>query len=150
MPPAFNLPSFNLDGFKDTLAIWKDVVAAARPEGGAAVQQVILDKRLDSAFIVNLFNEELITFENAIAVLKHQFRSNAADKEQPNILSYLVELITRQLKRSPLRGVPESLAGRPWFGVPSCDLDHLSSILKDKEELAEEAVVAFFQHTDPE
>lgn len=127
-----------------------DVVAAARPEGGATVQQVILDRRLDSAFILQLFTEGLIGFENAIAVLKHHFRGCSADTEQANILSHLVELIILQLKRAPLRGVPESLAGRPWFGMPSCDYDHLSSILKDKEERAEEVVVAFFQHPDPE
>lgn len=147
MPVLYNLPSFNLDGFKDTLADWNVVVGSANAEVGT-IQQVISDRKLNSSLVLHLFDDRLIIVDQGIAVLKQQFRSSTSDKTQADILSDLVELLIKQLKRKPMKDVPACLIARPWFGGPSCDSDHLSSILKEKEELAESVVIEFFQNPD--
>lgn len=145
MPAILKLKSFNRNGFTETINEWNDTRTAAKSRG-SDIQQVILDKKLNSSLVINLFKDQLISFEQGIAVLKQQFRSSEGGQE--DVLSFLTELIVEQLKRSPPKGNLDNLVGRPWFGISSSDYDDLSSILKEKEEMAEDVVIAFFQHPD--
>lgn len=142
MPPALNLRAFNLDGFKDTIADWDHVLSVARDKTRYDIEQVILERKLPSSLVVQLCRDGRIIPEKGIAVLKHQFRSSNSEAEQADILSDFLELIV--FKEQPTKNsLP--LIGRPWFGPPSCDEDHLSSILKDKEELALDVVIALLE-----
>lgn len=146
MPVALNLPSFNIGGFKDTLADWKEIITKTRGDGD--VLQIVQEKKLGSAFVLELFIGQNISYQQAVAICKQQFRGSSSGEDQETVLSNLVEIIVNQLRRLPPKIVADPLVGRPWFGINHGDEDHLASVLKDKEELAEFVVVAFFLNSD--
>lgn len=142
MPSTLNLRAFNLDGFKDTIADWDHVLSVTRDKTRYDIEQVILERKLPSSLVVQLCRDRKIIPEKGIAVLKQKFRSSNSEAEQTDILSDFLELIVLN-EEAPQESLP--LISRPWFGPPSCDEDHLSSILKDKEELALDVIIALLE-----
>lgn len=141
--PVFplDLGLFNQNGFKDANSDWNDMVNLARSNAGD-VQQLVAERRMHSAFIVKLFKYSEKS-EKGLDILKYQFRKIKNLEEEEVVLDQIIELICQDLRRSPPSTFPTTL--RPGQDQP---YDHLWSVLMEREDLAEDVVVAFFQNPD--
>ena len=135
------LPEFNQDGFKDALSNWNDLVAAAKSHSG--VYEMIQQRKL-APLVVQLCQEQLISLDQGINMLKDLFHHSIV--EQEDIVYHISVLIAHQLEISP--AMPgEPLVGSPYFRSDS-PADLLSKLLREREDLAEGVIRYFFEHQE--